>query len=182
MSGIRATALCLLLAACVPPGSGPMVTSSGPLAPGEVGTACGLSRTARGVEVAAAPETGRTRWRIHDTAPGSTAPRTQYVTGFTDNCARQVTAALLLFGSPLVHETLRYDPSNRVPYSDLDRAYEQVKGRVCGVGAGVPCPAGRIDALERRTTFVTIYPTFGATTGLVILLIDGGRIVATGSG
>ncbi|WOI55511.1 hypothetical protein [Palleronia sp. LCG004] len=152
-------------------GSGGDGTLAGP---GEVRRVCGR---VRGTEVETAPDTGRTRWRIIDTAPGSTAARPQYITGFDDGCARQVNAALVVFGTPAVHETVRYAAGNGAAYSEIDTAYERIKGRVCGVGARTPCPAGRMDRLTRRAAFVTIYPVFGGPAE-VELLLDQGDLVA----
>lgn len=60
--------------------------------------------------------------------------RTFYVTGFKDNCPRQFTAVLALFGSPQIHDQLRYGkPSKLDPYSTTDKAYEKMKSPVCKV-------------------------------------------------
>lgn len=170
--------LCLALAACA--GGGAPVTSGtgAALAPGQIGRSCGLGRTAQGTEVARFPAEGRAQWRIHDTAPGSTAPRTQYITGFSDGCPRQVTAALVVFGSPAVHEALRYDAGNTTRYSATDAAYERIKATICGVRPRARCPSDRLVRLESRAAFVTIYPTFGGTGRQVELLLDGGDVLA----
>ncbi len=175
--------LCAALAGCgtggrLSTGAGSSsVPGTGSVAgPGEVMLNC--SGGLRGTEVARFPTVGRAKWRIIDTAPGSTEPRTQYVTGFGDGCARQVTAALVVFGAPDVHETLRYDPANDARYSATDTAYERIKGRVCRVGARTRCPADRMVRLAARTAFVTIYPRFGGTAAQVELLLDNGALVA----
>ncbi|WP_226783008.1 hypothetical protein [Oceaniglobus trochenteri] len=141
---------------------------------GEVATVCGLSKGDLGDAVAQSPAEGRARWQLHDPIPASTGPRTQYVTGFRDRCARQVTGALVLFGSADVHEATRYDSANTRPYSATDTAYEKVKSRLCGVRPNVPCPADRLERLNSEVSFVTVYPQFGATSEwFELLLVDG---------
>lgn len=137
---------------------------------GTMATACGTPDAALGRAIEAAGP-----YVIHDTAPGSTAPRTHYVTGFADGCPRQVTAALAMFGDPATHEMLRYGPSPG-PYGAVDRAYEAIKAQVCRVASGQPCGA-RIEALAADTTFLTVYPVFGGEEH-VDLLFHGGEVVA----
>ena len=133
---------------------------------GQVATACGVSGQALGTPIAA--EAGYT---LYDTAPGTLAPRTHFVTGFEDGCPRQVTAALALFGGLATHETTRYAADDR-PYSATDTAYEEIKGRECGVAAGQPCGAA-FDRLAERTIFLSLYPVFGEDTVGEVLLHDG---------
>lgn len=138
---------------------------------GEIATACGVTGSALGQ-----PTEELAGYAIHDTAPGTTAPRTHYVTGFRDGCPRQVTAALAVFGDPVTHETYRYETSSR-PYGPVDTAYEEIKGRVCGVPAGEPCGAG-MDRLAADTAFLSLYPEFGAA-AYTDVLFYGGEVVAT---
>lgn len=120
--------------------------------------ACDVGPRALGQEVARAPGGG---FRLYDTDPGATVPRTQYLTGFRDGCARRFTAALALFGSPQVHEATRYASGNDTPYLPTDIAYEKVKNRICGVRRGEFCPETRTSRLARQATFLTAYPDFG---------------------
>jgi hypothetical protein len=139
-----------------------------PLPFGEVASACTVAKREMGKRI---DKLGR--WQLYDTNPNTTAPRPMYLTGFKDGCARQFTAALALFGSAAAHETVRYTLSS--PYSETDEAYEQVKARICGVRRGSPCPADRIERMEREVSFVTAYPGFGAAAGpwLEMMLYDG---------
>lgn len=166
---LRATLLLpgLLLAACEEiPGAAPSVA----FAEGSPTAVCGLSPTQLGTPIAS--ESGYT---VHDTAPGSTAPRTHHVTGFDDGCAREVTAALVLFGDVATHETTRYDVPEGA-YSPTDAAYEEIKGRICGVGAGQPCGA-RLGRLAQDTVFLSLYSAFGAEEHSDLLL-HGGEVAA----
>lgn len=173
--------LMLGLAACGPPQ--PMGEID--LAPGqvpdfgEVGRVCGLTTADLGQEVDRFPREGTPVWRMYDVAPDATTPRAKYITGFADGCARQVTASLSLFGSPLVHESHRYsDATADIPYSRAATAYEGIKSRICGVGRGTPCPPARMAAVERAVAFVSIYHRFGDTDRWLELLLHDGRIVA----
>jgi hypothetical protein len=152
----------LVLAAAVPGAALPF---------GEIATACGETGAALGT-----PTEELAGYAIHDTAPGTTAPRTHYVTGFRDGCPRQVTAALAVFGDPVTHETYRYRTSSR-PYGPVDTAYETLKGRVCGVPAGEPCGAAA-ERLAADTAFLSLYPEFGGE-AYTDLLFHGGEVVAT---
>jgi len=145
---------------------------------GQVATVCGLSARDLGKPVARAPRDGRARWQLHDPDPSSTGQRTQYVTGFRDRCARQITGALVLFGRADVHETTRYAHTNTRPYTATDDAYEDVKSRICGVRARVPCPADRYDRLDAAVSFVTVYARFGATDEWYELLLVEGQLRA----
>lgn len=144
--------------------------AGGLLAPGEVATACGIEGAALGQPIQEAAG-----YVIHDTAPGSTLPRTHYVTGFADGCPRQVTAALVVLGDPATHEVTRYSTQG-TPYGEADEAYEQVKGRVCGVPAGQPCGAA-IDRLSADTAFLSAYPVFGGEARTDVLF-HRGEVVA----
>ncbi len=143
---------------------------------GKVVKACGLSKREMGTEVARSQGSGT--FRLYDTAPSSTAPRAQFLTGFKDRCARQFTASLALFGSAEVHEATRYNTLNKNPYSSTDDAYERIKTRVCGVRRGAFCPENRIDKLSRDTAFVSVYRTFGGTDAWLELFLHKGELVA----
>ncbi|MGR3822911.1 MAG: hypothetical protein ACU0A5_10085 [Salipiger marinus] len=139
---------------------------------GEVARLCGVAETALGTEVARYPETGR-GYTLRDSAPDSTTPRSFWITGFDDGCARQVTGALAMFGDPELHERLRYGPAgSTLPEGPLDRAYEAVKTQVCRVAGDAPC--GRaLPRLARDTVFVSVYPALGSPRSADMLLHDG---------
>lgn len=140
---------------------------------GEIATVCGLPDAALGTAMATA-----SGLVIHDSAPGSIALRSHFITGFPDGCARQFTAALALFGDVGTHEIVRYQPSNAgIAYTETDLAYEQIKGRVCGVAQGQPCGA-RLEQLGRNTAFVTVYERFGSSPVWAEILIHDGAVVA----
>lgn len=143
---------------------------------GEVAKVCGVSGRALGAEVARSD--GRRGYRLYDTAPGSTAARTHYLTGFKDGCARQFTAALALFGTAQVHETTRYNPANKIPYSETDEAYEVVKRQVCGVGRGAFCPEAKAAWMDREAAFLSVYRDFGVSAHWMEIFLHGGRLVA----
>ncbi|MFA5580381.1 MAG: hypothetical protein WDA25_00345 [Paracoccaceae bacterium] len=172
--------LMLGLVACGPPQPGGEID----LAPGEmpafgeVARVCGLSDADLGHEVDRFPREGRPVWRMYDVAPDATAPRAKYITGFADGCARQVSASVALFGSPLVHESHRYsDAMADIPYSHAATAYEAIKSGICGVGRSTPCPPARMGAVERAVAFVSVYHRFGDTDRWLELLLHDGRIV-----
>lgn len=144
---------------------------------GKVGRVCEARSKPLGQKVAKSEGRGQT-YTIYDTAPGATTPRTFYVTGFSDRCPRQFTAALAMFGAPSMHESLRYGrPSDIHPYSETDKAYEQVKRSVCRVPAGKPCGA-KIDVLERDTVFISTYERFTNNGRWADLLVHGGAVLA----
>jgi hypothetical protein len=140
---------------------------------GEIARVCGVAEESLGTAIAT-----QSRYVIRDSDPGSVAPRTQYITGFPDGCARQFTGALALFGDVGTHELFRYEPSNAdLAWSETDLAYEQIKARICGAAQGQPCGAA-LERLGRRTTFVTIYDSFGANPTWSDVLIHDGEVVA----
>jgi hypothetical protein len=140
---------------------------------GEIARVCGMSKADLGKQVE------RTAgYKVFDTKPNTTAPRTFYVTGFSDGCARQFTAALVLVGTPSRHEELRYgQPSDLYPYSEIDRAYEKIKSRVCGVPRGRPC-GSRIRQMERDTVFLSTYERFSNNARWADILIHDGDVIA----
>ncbi|EPX76372.1 hypothetical protein [Salipiger mucosus] len=139
---------------------------------GEMARLCGVPAERLGARIARYPERGR-GYALHDSAPGTSGPRSLFLTGFDDGCARQVTGALAIFGTPEMHEQLRYGlPSDTIPYSASDAAYERVKQQVCGTGRGKPC-GRRLNRLSRDTVFVTVYERYGGDTYRNMLLHDG---------
>ena len=140
---------------------------------GQMAVACGLSTRDLGREVERA-----SGYRVYDTNPRTTAPRTHYVTGFSDGCARQFTAALAIFGDIGTHEIVRYGTADGgLPYSETDNAYERIKAQVCGARTGQRCGA-RLDSFARRTTFLTIYQGFGSGAAWVDVLLHDGDVAA----
>lgn len=141
---------------------------------GEIGPTCGMSRRDLGTEIAKA-----SGYTIYDTFPNSTAPRPHYITGFSDGCARQFTAALVLLGDVGTHEVVRYNRTRvDLPYSKTDSAYEAIKSSFCRSGFGKPCGA-RLERLATRTTFVTAYERFGAGPIWAEFLLHDGTVAAS---
>lgn len=137
---------------------------------GQIATACGVKKRDMGQKLGKTG--GFTLW---DTAPGSTAQRAHYVTGFRDGCPRQFTAALAMFGDPLAHEKTRYK-SVKSSYSNVDQGYEAIKAKVCRVSHGKPCGAN-MTRLTRNTAIISAYEVFGSTvTWSDILLHDKGVV------
>ncbi len=146
---------------------------------GEIGVACGVRGHALGKEVDRFPVRGK-GYRLFDSDPASTKPRTYFLTGFKDGCARQFTAALALIGSPVLHEQMRYDPSNKdISVTEADKAYEQIKRRICKIPKGEPCPEKHIAALEKGMAFVTLYKQFGNDSSWEEVLLHQGKVAGT---
>lgn len=159
--------------------SEPTVTPGTVLPFGEIGVACGVRGRALGKEVERFPAKGR-GYRLYDSNPSSTAPRTHYLTGFKDGCPRQFTAALALIGSPMLHEQMRYDQYNKdLPVTDADKAYERIKRRICKVSNGEHCPEKRVEALEKGMAFVTLYERFGANASWEEILLHEGKVAGS---
>lgn len=145
---------------------------------GEVGRVCEARSKPLGTRVAKSENRGQT-YTLYDSVPESAAQRTFYVTGFSDKCPRQFTAAVALFGMPSMHEKLRYGaPSKQYPYSETDKAYEKIKSRICGVEARKPC-GGKIETLERDTVFISTYESFTGSQRWADVLIHDNTVVAT---
>ena len=144
---------------------------------GDVGRVCAAKSQPLGKKVETSEGRGQV-YSLYDSAPGSTAPRTFYVTGFDDKCPRQFTAALALFGAPELHEQLRYGrPAVTYPYSATDKAYENIKAQICGVGPRKPCGA-KIEKLSRDTVFISTYEKFTDNGRWADLLVHDGAVVA----
>ena len=153
----------LALAACEDlPTAGTLDLAASATAPSP---ACGLSDAALGTPIDSAAG-----YTVHDTAPGSTAPRVHNITGFSDGCARPVVAALALLGDPAVFE------ATPQPQSLTGRVYDQIRSRICGVPRSQPCGNG-LGRLRDTTAFLTLYPAFGAEQH-TNLLLHGGEVVA----
>ncbi|PTQ70794.1 hypothetical protein [Celeribacter persicus] len=143
---------------------------------GEVGVACEVKSMGRKVDQF--PREGRPIWQLYDSDPESTAPRSQFITGFSDGCVRQVTAALVMFGEAALHEVLRYSGDTDRDWTKADKTYETIKRQTCGVGRGERCPEGKIGALERQVAFVSVYPEYGAEEDWLELLLHDGTLVS----
>lgn len=145
---------------------------------GALARVCNMRRSELGTEVSRYPERGR-GYRLYDTNPSSTGLRTHYITGFNDNCARQFTAALAMFGATETHEAVRYDSANRdLPFTETDAAYESLKSRICRVGQRKPCPDQRRAALDQKTVFVSVYERFLGSPRWADMLLHDGRVLA----
>lgn len=144
---------------------------------GQIGRVCGVPDAQLGTVIARYPETGR-GYAIHDTAPSQTGQRTFYVTGFSDGCARQVTAAMAMFGHPDTYEMIRFGaPSRTQPMAATDAAYNRIKAATCRVAPDKPCGA-RLDRLARDTVFVSLYERHGSNPRWKNLLLHDGDVVA----
>ena len=144
-----------------------------PLAFGEIARVCALPKADMGRQVETAG-----KYRLYDSAVGSTEQRPFYVTGFDDGCTRQVTGALALFASAESHERMRYGaPFKGQPYSDTDKAYEAAKKDICGVGKGKPCGA-KMGQLEKTTAFITVYDRFVDARSWHNVLLHDGAVLA----
>jgi hypothetical protein len=142
---------------------------------GQVGRVC----EAKGKDLGALVEKAQARGHaLYDYRPGSSAARSYYVTGFSDDCPRQFTAANALFGAPSMYEQLHYGPGgDALPVTSTDQAYEKVKSSFCRSGKGKPC-GSRMSALEKTTVFISAYEHFEENARWADILIHDGAIVA----
>ncbi|WP_166416963.1 hypothetical protein [Cochlodiniinecator piscidefendens] len=147
---------------------------------GTVGRVCAVRGAELGQEVDRYPD-ARRGYRLFDTNPGSLEPRVFHITGFEDGCARRVTGAIALLGSPAVHEAVRYSQAqSTVPYSVVDEAYENVRRATCRARRGLPCPDARMAGLQRSTGFLHLYGHFGQSDRWMEVLLSDGDVVAYG--
>ena len=145
---------------------------------GQIGLACGIRGTALGKEVDRFPERGK-GYRLYDSNPSTTGPRTHFLTGFKDGCPRQFTASLALLGSPVLHEQLLSVGSSGAQHSTAaDTAFQKIRAQVCRTGQGKACPEKRIDELEKSMAFVTTYERFGGNANWTEILLHNGAITA----
>lgn len=145
---------------------------------GQIGLACGVRGRALGKEVDRFPEHGR-GYRLFDTKPATTGPRTHYITGFKDGCARQFTASLALLDSPVLHEQLLEVGSSQSQHStNADRAFQKIRSKVCRIGKGKACPEKRVDEMEKTMAFVTTYERFGGNASWNEILLHNGVVAA----
>jgi len=146
---------------------------------GLVTRACGLSGRALGTQVDQHPA-GRPVYRLYDSKPGTVASRAHYITGFSDGCPRRFQAALALFGSTTSHDIARYTPDMAdIPLTAADRAYEDIRRRICRVPQKATCAKGRLNRLDRSTVFVTAYTSFETSRDWTDILVHDGAVVAS---
>lgn len=148
---------------------------------GQVARACHIKRGDLGFEVGQYP-VRRAKYHLYDSDPGNPGLNSFYITGFSDGCPRQVTAALAVFGAPSMYEALRYGlPEDARTGRETDRAYEKIKSRVCGVSRNKPC-GNRVDRMDRGTVFVSLYNRFEGADGWINILIHDGEMLAMAPG
>jgi hypothetical protein len=148
-----------------------------PLPFGRIARVCDAPRSGLGTTVARFPEDAPV-YRLIDSAPGNLAPHAFFVTGFSDGCPRQLTAALVMFGSAGMHEQLRYGAAAADhPYSATDEAYEKIKSQVCNVRRNRPCGA-RIDRMDRAAVFLSVYENYGDSPRWADILLHDGAVLA----
>lgn len=148
---------------------------------GQIGLACGLRANQLGKEVDRFPERGK-GYRLFDTNPATTLPRTHFITGFKDGCPRQFTASLALLDSPVLHERLLSVKSSQGQHTtEADMVFQDIRSQVCHVGRGKACPAKRVDKMEKTIAFVTTYDRFGGNATWTEILIHNGVIAASSS-
>ena len=140
---------------------------------GVIAPVCGIATADMGQKVESVAG-----YTVYDAGGDTSVPRTHYITGFADGCARQVTAAVVMFGDVGTHEMVRYlTPESALPYTDTDSMYEAIKSSVCRVGHSEPCGA-QLDALGRNTVFMTVYETFGTNPEWTNILLHNGDVAA----
>lgn len=121
---------------------------------GEIARVCDAKGKSLGKKVASL---GRRGFELFDSNADSQNKRAFYITGFSDDCPRQFTAANALFGAPSFYETIRFGPAGEhLPYADTDKAYDGVKSKVCGAGKKKPC-GKQIGRLDSELAFVSAY-------------------------
>ena len=150
---------CAFLAGCqtaLPSGIVPEAMSLVAVQPGQVLPYGGLA------EVCDMPEGAMGRpvevaegYTLYDSEPGRTGPRTHYITGFDDGCARQFTGGLAMFGDLESHAALL--AAGGLPASNLDGLASGLRG-------------------ASRSVFLTVYEGFGGRVSGDILL-SGGEVV-----
>lgn len=145
---------------------------------GQIARVCGAQRGSLGREIGRFPDRGK-GYRLYDSKPGSTALRPHYITGFSDGCVRQFSAALAMFGGTEFHEQVRYQRGNRdLPFTPTDLAYENLKSKLCRVGKNTPCPSSKVAKLQKDTVFVSVYERFGSNPRWADILLHDGQVLA----
>ncbi len=141
--------------------------------PGPMAKACGV----RGKSLGKVVEKGPGKWKLHDTAPGSTRPRDFYLTGFSDGCPRKLSGAVAMFGSVELYELVHYGPVGVKPSGgEVDRAYAKMRAKVCG-RSGATCKERGVRKLAKQAVFVDVYASAEGSSR-VQLLMNGGKLAA----
>lgn len=145
---------------------------------GQIGSACGIRGKALGKEVDKFPARGK-GYKLYDTDPATTGPRTHYITGFKDGCPRRFTASLALLDSPVLHEQLLSAEGDKGQHAtSADIAFQKVRAKVCRTGRGKACPEKHIAKMEKNMAFVTTYERFGGAARWTEILLHNGTIKA----
>lgn len=145
---------------------------------GQIGLACGIRGNALGKEVDQFPERGK-GYKLYDSNPSTTGPRTHFITGFKDGCPRQFTASLAILESPVLHDQLLSVSGNGAQHSTTaDTVFQKIRSQVCRTGQGKACPEKRIAEMEKIMAFVTIYERFGGNANWNEILLHNGSIAA----
>ena len=145
------------------------------LAFGQVARVCDAKGKALGKRVEKGPARG---FALYDTAPGTIAARTFYITGFNDGCARQITAATVIMSGASSYEQFHFGPTGaHLPKGATDKAYAKIKRQVCGAAKNKPC-GSQIKKMDRSTFFISSYRDMGHTGSWSELLIHQGDVQA----
>jgi len=121
---------------------------------GEIARVCDARGQPMGQKV---DSNGRRGFTLYDSNAGIREKRTFYVTGFSDDCPRQFTAANALFGAPSFYEQIRFGPAGEnLPFAATDKAYDKVKSSVCRAAGNKPC-GSKIGTLDGNTVFLSAY-------------------------
>ncbi|MBB3995493.1 hypothetical protein GGR95_003149 [Sulfitobacter undariae] len=121
---------------------------------------------------------GKRGFSLYDSNAGGLGKRTYYLTGFSDNCPRQFTAANALLGKPSFYEQIRFGPAGEnLPVATTDVAYEKVKKSICGTGKGKPC-GSKIEQLDSNTVFLTAYENIAVNGTWKEFLVHNGTVLA----
>lgn len=145
---------------------------------GQIGSACGIRGKALGKEVDRFPARGK-GYKLFDTAPSTTGPRTHYITGFKDGCPRKFTASLALLGSPVLHQQLLSAEGKQGQHSTgADTAFQKIRAQICRTGRGKACPEKHESKMESSMAFVTTYERFGGAARWTEILLHNGKVEA----
>jgi hypothetical protein len=143
---------------------------------GVIARDCEARRKPLGRKIESASARG---YKLYDSDPGTTGPRTYYITGFDDDCPRQLTAANVLLAAPSLYEQLHYGPTGGdLAYAETDKAYDKLKQKVCGVRKGKPC-GNKMDRMDKSAFFVTSYARFDSNARWSEVLIHDGVVMAS---
>ena len=116
-------------------------------------------------------------YALYDTASGSAAARTFYITGFADGCPRQLTAANVLLGAPSLYEQLHYGRAAKTwPSPRPTQPMKRSKRR--SVARARANPAERRSASWTEHVFVSAYDSFGNSNRWTELLVHDGAVLA----